>query len=144
MDWSCALLTAPERVVFRRLAALMGGFVLNAAQAVAGGGGDIQRFQVVDQLTLLVDKSLVVADNSGGATRYRLLATVRPNDSKPRGQAHRAPPGLRRVADDGPAHDGCIAGLCRYQRLGTRGGGRSAHVRLVPPPDLWGFLRSSR
>jgi predicted ATPase len=53
VDWSYALLTAPERVVFRRLAALMGGFDLNAAQAVAGGGGDIQRFQVVDQLTLL-------------------------------------------------------------------------------------------
>ncbi|MDT7766123.1 MAG: hypothetical protein QOC63_5543, partial [Mycobacterium sp.] len=33
--------------------------------------------QVLDQLTLLVDKSLVVADDSGGRTRYRLLETVR-------------------------------------------------------------------
>jgi len=32
---------------------------------------------VLDQLTLLVDKSLVVADDSGGRTRYRLLETVR-------------------------------------------------------------------
>ena len=37
----------------------------------------MQRFQVLDLLTLLVDKSLVVADNSGGRTRYRLLETVR-------------------------------------------------------------------
>ena len=76
VDWSHALLTEPERVLFRRLAAFLGGFDLDAAQAVAGGG-DVQRYQVLDQLTLLVDKSLVVADDSGGRTRYRLLETVR-------------------------------------------------------------------
>jgi DNA-binding CsgD family transcriptional regulator len=37
----------------------------------------VQRYQVLDQLSLLVDKSLVVADDSGGRTRYRLLETVR-------------------------------------------------------------------
>ena len=76
VDWSHVLLTEPERVLFRRLAAFLGGFDLDAAQAVAGGG-DVQRYQVVDQLTLLVDKSLVVADDRGGRTRYRLLETVR-------------------------------------------------------------------
>ena len=76
VDWSHALLSEPERVVFRRLAVFLGGFDLDAAQAVAGGG-DMQRFQVLDFLALLVDKSLVVADNSGGTTRYRLLETVR-------------------------------------------------------------------
>jgi predicted ATPase len=76
VDWSHALLTEPERVLFRRLAVFLGGFDLDAAQAVAGGG-DVQRYQVLDQLTLLVDKSLVVADDTGGATRYRLLETVR-------------------------------------------------------------------
>jgi predicted ATPase/class 3 adenylate cyclase/DNA-binding CsgD family transcriptional regulator len=76
VDWSHALLTQPERVLLRRLAVFLGGFDLVAAQAI-GGGGDVQRFQVLDQLTLLVDKSLVVADDSGGRTRYRLLETVR-------------------------------------------------------------------
>ncbi len=77
VDWSHALLTEPERVLFRRLAVFLGGFDFDAAQAVAGGG-DVQRYQVLDQLTLLVDKSLVVADDdSGGRTRYRLLETVR-------------------------------------------------------------------
>ena len=76
VDWSHALLTEPERVLFRRLAVFLGGFDLDAAQTVAGGG-DVERYQVLDQLSLLVDKSLVVTDDSGGRTRYRLLETVR-------------------------------------------------------------------
>ena len=76
VDWSHALLTEPERVLFRRLAVFLGGFDLDAAQAVAGGG-EVQRYQVLDQLSLLVDKSLVVAEDSRGRTRYRLLETVR-------------------------------------------------------------------
>jgi predicted ATPase/DNA-binding CsgD family transcriptional regulator len=76
VDWSHALLTEPERVLFRRLAVFLGGFDLDAAQAVAGLD-EVERFQVLDLLTLLVDKSLVVADESGGRTRYRLLETVR-------------------------------------------------------------------
>ena len=62
--------------MFRRLAAFLGGFDLDAAQAVAGGD-EVERYQVLDLLTLLVDKSLVVADDSRGRTRYRLLETVR-------------------------------------------------------------------
>lgn len=76
VDWSHALLTHPECVLFRRLSVFMGGFDLDAAQVVASGG-DIKAHQVLDQLTLLVDKSLVVAENSTGRTRYRLLEMVR-------------------------------------------------------------------
>lgn len=76
VDWSHALLTEPERVLFARLAVFMGGFDLEAAEAVAAGD-DVARHQVLDLLTLLVDKSLVVADSSSGRTRYRLLETVR-------------------------------------------------------------------
>jgi predicted ATPase len=76
VDWSHALLTATERILFRRLAVFFGGFDLHAAQSVCGDG-DIERYQVLDQLTLLVDKSLVVVDESSGRTRYRLLETVR-------------------------------------------------------------------
>jgi predicted ATPase/class 3 adenylate cyclase/DNA-binding CsgD family transcriptional regulator len=76
VDWSHALLTDTERILFRRLAVFLGGFDLDAAQAVTGADG-VQRYQVLDQLTLLVDKSLVVAENAGGTTRYRLLETVR-------------------------------------------------------------------
>ena len=76
VDWSHALLTEPERLLFRRLAAFFGGFDLEAAQAVTGGG-DVERYQVLDLLTLLVDKSLVVAEEVGDRSRYRLLETVR-------------------------------------------------------------------
>jgi hypothetical protein len=54
----------------------MGGFDLAAARSVAGGA-DVEPHQVLDQLTLLVDKSLVVAEDSRGRTRYRMLETVR-------------------------------------------------------------------
>lgn len=76
VDWSHALLTDSERVLFRRLAVFVGGFDLAAARAVAGDS-EVERFQVLDQLTLLVDKSLVVAGGTGGRMRYRLLETVR-------------------------------------------------------------------
>ena len=76
VDWSHALLTEPERTLFRRLAAFAGGFDLQAAEVV-GGGGSIERYQVLDLITLLSDKSLVCVENSSGPTRYRLLETVR-------------------------------------------------------------------
>lgn len=76
VDWSHTLLTDPERVLFRRLAGFMGGFDLAAAQVVCSGDA-LPRHQILDQLTLLVDKSLVVAESAGGRTRYRFLETVR-------------------------------------------------------------------
>ena len=63
VDWSHALLTETERILFRRLAVFLGGFDLDAAQAVAGDA-EVERYQILDQLALLVDKSLVVAENS--------------------------------------------------------------------------------
>ncbi|MGD1170315.1 LuxR C-terminal-related transcriptional regulator [Mycobacterium seoulense] len=76
VDWSHALLTEPERMLFRRLAAFAGDFDLPAAQAV-GAGSEVESYQLLDQLSLLVDKSLVVADDTGATMRYRLLETVR-------------------------------------------------------------------
>lgn len=76
VDWSHALLTEPERVLFRRAAVFMGGFDLEAAQSVCGGS-DIESYQALDQLTLLIDKSLIAAEDSAFGTRYRMLETVR-------------------------------------------------------------------
>ena len=76
IDWSHAMLTEPERILFRRLAVFMGGFDLDAAQAV-GADTDPEHFQLIDLLGLLVDKSLIVADEVRGVMRYRLLETVR-------------------------------------------------------------------
>jgi predicted ATPase/class 3 adenylate cyclase/DNA-binding CsgD family transcriptional regulator len=76
VDWSHAMLTDAEQTVFRRLGVFMDGFDVDAARAVAAAT-EAERFQIIDQLSLLVDKSLVLADEESGAMRYRLLETVR-------------------------------------------------------------------
>ena len=80
VDWSHALLTEPEQVLFRRLAVFAGGFELDAAQAVCASS-EVELYQLLDELSLLVDKSLVVASETGTETgdgmRYQLLETVR-------------------------------------------------------------------
>ncbi|VBA57748.1 Putative HTH-type transcriptional regulator [Mycobacterium attenuatum] len=76
VDWSHALLTEPERVLFRRLAVFNGGFDLEAARAVCADD-DLHQHQVLDLLTRLVDTSLVVAEPAGDRTRFRMLETVR-------------------------------------------------------------------
>jgi non-specific serine/threonine protein kinase len=74
--WSYDLLTAPERALLRRLAVLAGGWTLDAAEQV-GTSDDIADWQVLNLLTRLVEKSLVVAEAAGGEARYRLLETIR-------------------------------------------------------------------
>ncbi|MFN7954939.1 MAG: adenylate/guanylate cyclase domain-containing protein [bacterium] len=74
IDWSHELLTEPERVLLRRLAAFSGGWVLEAAEAVCAGG-EVDELDVVDLLTDLVEKSLVVLEPED--QRYRLLETIR-------------------------------------------------------------------
>jgi predicted ATPase/class 3 adenylate cyclase/DNA-binding CsgD family transcriptional regulator len=80
VEWSHALLTDLERILLHRLSVFMNGFDLDAAEAVGAGSGvdsDIDRVHVLDLLSLLVDKSLVLAEDIDGAMRYRLLETVR-------------------------------------------------------------------
>jgi predicted ATPase/class 3 adenylate cyclase len=75
LDWSYDLLSEPERIALRRLAAFAGGFTLEAAEAVSGDDG-VDASEVLDLLLRLVDKSLVVAEEQDGEARYRLLETV--------------------------------------------------------------------
>ena len=75
-DWSHELLSAPERILFRRMAVFLGGFDLDAAKAV-GATGELGHDRVLDYLTMLVDKSLALAEGDGPRMRYRLLETVR-------------------------------------------------------------------
>ncbi len=76
IDWSYELLEDPERQVFRRLAVFAGEFGLEAAESVVSGDG-VENFDVLDLLGRLVEKSLVLAENVSGATRFRLLETIR-------------------------------------------------------------------
>src|SRR5438105_3518984 len=76
LDWSYELLPAIERTVLHRLAIFAGGFTLEAASAVATAAG-LDAPEVVDSVTNLAAKSLVVVEVAGAVTRYRLLETTR-------------------------------------------------------------------
>ena len=76
IDWSYGLLTETERALFGRLAAFVGGFTLEAAEAV-GAGGEVDRHDVIDLVGRLVDKSLVVMEERESEARYRMLETIR-------------------------------------------------------------------
>ena len=76
IDWSFSLLSAPEQIMLRRLSVFVDGCSLDGAAAVAGSDA-IDEVEVLDLVSALVAKSLVVADTSGSATRYRMLETTR-------------------------------------------------------------------
>ena len=77
IDWSHDLLTEPERLLLRRLSVFAGGWMLDAAEAVCVGDV-IEQSHVLDLLTQLVNKSLVIAERvQGKEARYRMLETIR-------------------------------------------------------------------
>ncbi|WP_063726621.1 BTAD domain-containing putative transcriptional regulator [Streptomyces sp. RTd22] len=74
VDWSWELLTDAERMVLRRLSVFSGGASLEAAERVCAGDG-VEREQVLELLTALTEKSLLLAE--GGSTpRYRLTGMI--------------------------------------------------------------------
>ncbi len=74
IGWSHDLLSQDEQALFRRLAVFVGGFTLEAAEAVAADEG----IDVLEGVSSLVAKSLVRdEEGSGGEPRYLMLETVR-------------------------------------------------------------------
>ena len=76
LDWSHSLLTSGEQTVVRRLAVFAGGCSLPAAEAVCSDR-DLPADHILDILSRLVDKSLVIMEEQEGQARYRLLETLR-------------------------------------------------------------------
>jgi predicted ATPase/DNA-binding SARP family transcriptional activator/DNA-binding CsgD family transcriptional regulator len=76
LEWSYDLLGELERKLFCRLSVFAGDWILEAAEAVCAGG-ELERSEVLDLLSQLVDKSLVLVEERDGEARYRLLETVR-------------------------------------------------------------------
>ncbi len=77
IDWSYDLLSASERLLLQRLTLFTAGFTLSTAES-ACAWGEIQRAEVLDLLSSLVSKSLVIAETlQGNEARYRLLETIR-------------------------------------------------------------------
>jgi non-specific serine/threonine protein kinase len=76
IDWSYDLLSEPEKLLLARLSVFVGGWTLEAAEQVCAGAG-IADWEVLDLLSSLVDKSLVVFEERATGGRYRLLETIR-------------------------------------------------------------------
>ncbi|MBA3474818.1 MAG: tetratricopeptide repeat protein [Rubrobacter sp.] len=79
LAWSYELLDEPEKKLFGRLSVFAGGWTLEAAEEVCSGSG-IEQDDVLDLMSRLVDKSLVVAEASPGeeeVLRCRMLEPVR-------------------------------------------------------------------
>jgi predicted ATPase/class 3 adenylate cyclase len=75
--WSYDLLHEPEKTLLDRCSVFAGGFDLQSACAVAGFPDAPDDLATLDLLDTLVRKSLLVADRSGGRTRYSMLETIR-------------------------------------------------------------------
>lgn len=76
VEWSEALLSLPERTLFRRLAVFSGGFEVAAAEAVCADE-ELPPAEVLPLLRSLVDRSLVVLSRWQGGERHLLLDTLR-------------------------------------------------------------------
>ena len=77
LEWSYQLLLDPEHLLFDRLSVFRGGFTLEAVEQVCAGDG-LDSYEVMDLLSQLVDKSLVVVEHGPeGEARYRLLEVLR-------------------------------------------------------------------
>ena len=77
VQWSYDLLSDAESLLFDRLSVFRGGFTLEAAEEVCSGDG-LESYEVLDVLSQLVDKSLVVVEEGPeGEARYRLLEVLR-------------------------------------------------------------------
>ena len=76
IDWSYALLSESEQAVLRRLSVFAGGWTLDAAEAVSAGG-EVAKDDILDRLSQLVDKSLVIMREQAGKARYNMLETIR-------------------------------------------------------------------
>jgi predicted ATPase len=77
LAWSYDLLGSGEQQLYRRLAVFAGGWTLEAAEGVCGGGG-LPTDEVLDRLQVLVDSSLVHRlDAPTSEPRFGMLETVR-------------------------------------------------------------------
>ena len=74
--WSHDLLSDDEKALFRRLCVFVGGFTLEAAEAVCDADGDLG-IDVLDGVASLVSKSLLRELGQEDDPRFGMLETIR-------------------------------------------------------------------
>ncbi|MGW4335900.1 protein kinase domain-containing protein [Rhodococcus koreensis] len=75
IDWSHELCTPREQQVWGRLSVFSGGFELDAVEGICAE--DMTPDDVLDAVTSLVDKSILIREEHRGLVRFRLLETLR-------------------------------------------------------------------
>ncbi|MFE5703483.1 protein kinase [Rhodococcus koreensis] len=75
IDWSFELCTAGEQLVWGRVAVFAGSFELDAAEKVCGES--LVQDELLDTLTSLVEKSILIREEHGSVVRFRMLETLR-------------------------------------------------------------------
>ena len=75
--WSHDLLGAGQRLLLARLSVFVGGCELDSAEVVCGPAADLDGLDVLDGLMALADQSLIRVEDIDGATRFRMLDTIR-------------------------------------------------------------------
>ncbi len=122
IDWSYDLLPRAEQAFFRKLSVFVGGWQLEAAEAVGAAEG--RTGDVLDLLAALADKSLVAVETTTGhAPRYRLLETLREY-------------ALERLVASGDAETIHTAHATYYLAL-------AEHLRL-DQRDQWDYVHTTR
>jgi predicted ATPase/DNA-binding XRE family transcriptional regulator len=76
IDWSYDLLSPVEKSVFQRLSVFVNGWTLEAAESICSDA-NIDPKAILDVLTQLYNKSLVVCEQTQSKIRYRMLETIR-------------------------------------------------------------------
>ncbi|MCX5215478.1 LuxR C-terminal-related transcriptional regulator [Kitasatospora sp. NBC_00240] len=76
VDWSFELCSDTERLLWARLSAFAGGCDLEAAQHVCAGEG-LPAEEVLEAIAGLLDKSILLREETAGRVRYRMLETIR-------------------------------------------------------------------
>jgi predicted ATPase/DNA-binding CsgD family transcriptional regulator len=122
IDWSYALCSSAEQLLWARLSVFAGSFDLAACESICGGDGLAEK-EILDLLDRLVARSVVVCDHGAQGPRFRLLETIRAY-----GRDQLTAPQERRLH---ARHDAFYLGRARSVADGWCGPGQKAGLALL-------------
>ena len=144
IDWSYDLLGEAEKTLFARLSVFAGGFRLPAAEDVCADR-DLAPAAVLDLLTGLANKSLVVPDGNG--TRYRMLETIRDyarDRLQERGESVAVRSVTATTSSGSPRTPSPTSKAARISLHGSRSWNRSTTTCASRSPGAWTSPRAAR